>query len=1035
MLTESEISGLTCTKVACVRRERYRSRRASQQIHRADRAQTHTTAQSEVSALFCSHGTVTTSPREPLPDDIISDIMLETEGRWSEALASNNVRAIIRWLRKLEGDADMEEILPTFSCWVQRTSEFAKKELLTFCFSRCQSLWMFLGRSSFTRVHMLLQRLRNLLTLAEWARRQLTSAHLWHGVGVPCVVCRDTPSSLDVRRGCWSREHRALKQHIWLGRLVQWFGIMGLLPKYPEAHEVKRISQMWKEMEHSHQKSYVETLGREEDGGKERWSSFIRGLVTELSKKHGCIWTSEDCSDQCYPPPDLQALLKLVLVPRIDNMSVQAILMYFILDITNFLQCRDDLLRSFCLAFTIPASFSQQIRALWMLDHGHVKASMELLLSPRAAVPWLPWQHRCIIHCLLTRKQPSLALRYLHWARPAVESAEDAKLFTDVLLQNSCVSDAWALLRRGHTESDDAVMYFLQTCNRFGLCTEALKYIPAGCNVGEYYIIYQRYAALEINFYFVGNLYQGEVDSGIKTTGMKPAERPPCPLSAKLYQAQNTVSPGELVQLVRYAAMEVRNPHPKISEVVWPEHSERKSNSREMSLSTQALSHLTPGSSPTDKTEEQTAHTEECEEELIHNQHETHMHSSSCEDLTSESVSSFTTASSLPLLRRARPHVYESTLTLQRISSFLTDNENQSVGDDEEESRPPSSVDVLPDSPELLLTPDGATDLVSHSNWNKGVSAERVLSAEEGEQVETNVFSSEDFTGVDTVSGLTMDEPLPPDKSFRMDVSPQLCSNGISQSHPSLCEAQLESHSFLSPDFGVTDLWSIVMPQDQSDCIASQIFSFCEAATSDGFEEEDLHQKAFEHHQQEEALGCFTQDPSCSLLTDLHHGPLLEEPTATGASGDGVKMGVQDSPLHTPVCSAAPSETSDDSSHTARLKTDETCIQSTSAGRDHCKVPSWWGQDAETGRASSGLIFAAEPAAAFPSDNSRALNQPYSYSLLSFMDFTAEPRGDKRGGKQADKEEPAGWSRLQASQGAMRSGRTRLRKGKRVKRA
>lgn len=103
----------------------------------------------------------------------------------------------------------MEEILLKFSCWTQRTSEFAKKELLTLCeyisrsvikrvcvqmgyfyvqilfiqtgFSRCQGLWMFLDRSSFTRVHMLLQRLRNLLTLAKWARMQLSSAHLWHG--------------------------------------------------------------------------------------------------------------------------------------------------------------------------------------------------------------------------------------------------------------------------------------------------------------------------------------------------------------------------------------------------------------------------------------------------------------------------------------------------------------------------------------------------------------------------------------------------------------------------------------------------------------------------------------------------------------------------------------------------------------------------------------------------------------------------------------------------------------------------------------
>lgn len=33
--------------------------------------------------------------------------MLNTEGQWSEALASNNIRAIIRWLRKLPADGTL----------------------------------------------------------------------------------------------------------------------------------------------------------------------------------------------------------------------------------------------------------------------------------------------------------------------------------------------------------------------------------------------------------------------------------------------------------------------------------------------------------------------------------------------------------------------------------------------------------------------------------------------------------------------------------------------------------------------------------------------------------------------------------------------------------------------------------------------------------------------------------------------------------------------------------------------------------------
>lgn len=102
---------------------------------------------------------------------------------------------------------------------------------------------------------------------------------------------------------------------------------------------------------------------------------------------------------------------------------------------------------------------------------------------------------------------------------------------------------------------------------------------------------------------------------------------------------------------------------------------------------------------------------------------------SSSEDLSSESTSSFTSASSLFLLGRGRPYVYESTLTLQRISSLLTDGEKQSK-DEEDESRPPSSVGVLPDCRELVVTPDGATDPPSLCNLNDDIVVELLLSAE-----------------------------------------------------------------------------------------------------------------------------------------------------------------------------------------------------------------------------------------------------------------------------------------------------------------
>ncbi|XP_029315939.1 uncharacterized protein LOC115027050 [Cottoperca gobio] len=271
----------------------------------------------------------------------------------------------------------------------------------------------------------------------------------------------------------------------------------------------------------------------------------------------------------------------------------------------------------------------------------------------------------------------------------------------------------------------------------------------------------------------------------------------------------------------------------------------------------------------------------------------------------------------------------------------------------------------------------------------------------------------------------------------------------------------------------VTDVWSPALSlnqEDQSDCMPSQNFSFSGAATSDCFLEKELHPKTYEHHQQEEAAESFSQglswalcETSQDLLTDLQQSLPSEDPVARH-SGDSAGTGhQQDISLLTPVSSSifpsqlqisgssltpsvtcniittsALSYTANESSPKAQLKMDEPCVPSTSAWLEHCKMGSWWKEELETHRASTGLLPATETGVTISSDNKKpslVLGQPYSYGLVNFMDFPVKQRGDSRDGKQADKEEPAGWSSLgKGSQGAIRSARTLLRKGKRVKR-
>ncbi|KAM6968618.1 uncharacterized protein LKV04_017475 [Tautogolabrus adspersus] len=275
-------------------------------------------------------------------------------------------------------------------------------------------------------------------------------------------------------------------------------------------------------------------------------------------------------------------------------------------------------------------------------------------------------------------------------------------------------------------------------------------------------------------------------------------KRSPCPLSAKLYQAQsvNTVSSEELIQLLREAVMEVRRPHPRMSDLLWPEHNEGKSNNREMFLSTQALHHLTPSPSPMAILEEteQTAHPDEAEEELpLHNQQpESHVHISSSLDLDSESLSSFTSASSLPLLSWGPPYVFKSTLTMQRISSLLNDGENQS-GDEEDvkrDNRTPSSTEALASCSGMMVTLDGATHPILPSSLNKDA---MFLSAEDVPDLLASAVALKEKDQSDCISS---------DRSLNKDV------NERQNDHGHDC-AMFETAQDL-----LTDLHQSLLPED-----------------------------------------------------------------------------------------------------------------------------------------------------------------------------------------------------------------------------
>lgn len=80
-----------------------------------------------------------------------------------------------------------------------------------------------------------------------------------------------------------------------------------------------------------------------------------------------------------------------------------------------------------------------------------------------------------------------------------------------------CVSEAWGLLKSGHTESNNMLTYFLEASCGLGLRAEALKYIPAGYNVSDCLVI-QHIHALKILISEVMFVCQGEGETVNETS-------------------------------------------------------------------------------------------------------------------------------------------------------------------------------------------------------------------------------------------------------------------------------------------------------------------------------------------------------------------------------------------------------------------------------------------------------------------------------------------------------------------------------------
>ncbi|XP_069494242.1 protein ELYS-like [Ambystoma mexicanum] len=379
------------------------------------------------------------------------------EGVLMSALRSGKIANTLTWLQKARlADGKMGSVVRSRSVqsWVFNMGIQLTDELMALCSSVSKGSWMCPDQASIQSLASVQKQLRATKTIMNIVDKQLKDHE---------------PSAGSL----WRKARRSVEQHSAYARVVQccWDGT--LLPQSVDNSKKKTISEMWLSLHQCTKAGQKDILGpicRPSSG------LLVNEVLRRLTEQHGSLWgTVDENAHDIYPPPSLEALLKLYLLDPEENRLIHLTVLYFLLDVQHFWESQEDIVSIYSASLHLPLGFCQLVQGFWLLDRGETQAGLNRILSPSTWKPWLPWQHTWITKLLLFEYgAPPLALRYILHVRPPIVSPEDLRLRTQVLQLNRYHVDAEMLLRSVAGE-EDACECLLQGGPRTCMCTSREK--------------------------------------------------------------------------------------------------------------------------------------------------------------------------------------------------------------------------------------------------------------------------------------------------------------------------------------------------------------------------------------------------------------------------------------------------------------------------------------------------------------------------------------------------------------------------------
>ncbi|XP_061480635.1 protein ELYS isoform X2 [Rhineura floridana] len=259
-------------------------------------------------------------------------------------------------------------------------------------------------------------------------------------------------------------------------QVVIWFCRSSLLPETLD--EDMQLSKPFYNYQHI-QRFYVSCRQKLEHLSRGKWNPdclMIDGMISQLGDSVVKLWQRDDGGTGKYPPPTLHALLDLYLLENIEDLYKHATTIYLLLDIMHSSPNKTDTsVDSFPTAFAIPIGLVNLIQGFWCLDHNDYETSLTYLFHP--ATIKLPWQHMRIIQVLMCHGEHRRALRYIQIMKPSMMSSGEVALHLTVLLFNSCMVEAWSVLRQHATRLnvEDTLKHVYEICQELGLMEDLLK--------------------------------------------------------------------------------------------------------------------------------------------------------------------------------------------------------------------------------------------------------------------------------------------------------------------------------------------------------------------------------------------------------------------------------------------------------------------------------------------------------------------------------------------------------------------------------